>query len=174
MRMFILPLLAIAASGSAFAQGSTLDKVYACTGITKAEDRLACFDGAVAGFKQAQAAGDVKVVTREQTAQGEKQAFGLREKEAVEAARVSAGAIPAQAAPAPIENVQVRITGATKRADGKYRFTFEDGQVWEQIDSDNVGSMKKLPLSAEIKTAFLGSFLMSMDNGKTIRVRRVK
>ena len=57
MRLFILPVLAIAASGSAFAQGSTLDKVYACTGITKAEDRLACFDGAVAGFKQAQAKG---------------------------------------------------------------------------------------------------------------------
>ena len=174
MRMFILPLLVIAASGSAFAQGSTLDKVYACTGITKAEDRLACFDGAVAGFKQAQAAGDVKVVTREQIAQGEKQAFGLRETAAVEAAQASAGTLPAQAAPAPIANVQVKIAGAAKRADGKYRFTLEDGQVWEQIDSDSVGSMKKLPLSAEIKTAFLGSFLMKIENGKTIRVRRVK
>jgi hypothetical protein len=70
--MFILPLVVLAVSGPAVAQGSTLDKVYACTGIAKAEDRLACFDGAVAGFKQAQAAGDVKVVTREQTVKAEK------------------------------------------------------------------------------------------------------
>ena len=63
---------------------------------------------------------------------------------------------------------------AAKRADGKYRFTLSDGQVWEQIDSDNVGSMKKFPMGAEIKTAFLGSFLMKIENGKTIRVRRVK
>ncbi|MEQ1785377.1 MAG: hypothetical protein ABMA14_28860, partial [Hyphomonadaceae bacterium] len=70
MRMFFLPVLAIAASGSALAQSSTLDKVYSCAGIAKADDRLACFDAAVAGFKQAQAAGEVHVVTREQVAQG--------------------------------------------------------------------------------------------------------
>lgn len=174
MRMFILPLLVIAASGPALAQGSTLDKVYACTGITKAEDRLACFDGAVAGFKQAQAAGDVKVVTREQIAQGEKQAFGLRETAAVEAARTSAGAAPAQAAPAPIANVQVKIASVAQRVDGKYRFTLEDGAVWEQIDSGNVPGVRKLPVSAEIKTAALGSFLMKIEGGKTLRVRRVK
>lgn len=174
MRKFILPLLVFAASGPAFAQGSTLDKVYACTGITKAEDRLACFDGAVAGFKQAQAAGDVKVVTREQTVQAEKQAFGLRESDAVEAARASAGALPAPAAPAAIENVQVKVTVAVKRADGKYRFTLDDGQIWEQVDSDSVSGLKKLPLSAEIKTAYLGSFLMKIDGGRAIRVRRVK
>lgn len=174
MRKFILPMLVLAASGPAFAQGSTLDKVYACTGITKAEERLACFDGAVAGFKQAQAKGDVRVVTKEQTAQADKQAFGLREADAVEAARASAGALPAPAAPTTLDTVQVKLTSAAKRADGRYRFTMEDGQVWEQVDSDSVSGLKKLPLPAEIKTAYLGSFLMKIDGGRAIRVRRVK
>ena len=172
MRLFILPVLAIAASGSAFAQGSTLDKVYACTGITKAEDRLACFDGAVAGFKQAQAKGDVQVVTREQAVQAETKAFGLREADATVAAKASVGVAPA--VPKPIENVKLTLTVATKRADGKYRFTMSDGQIWEQIDSDSVGNVRKLPLSAEIKTASLGSFMMNIDGGRAIRVRRVK
>ena len=172
MRLFILPLLAIAASGSALAQGSTLDKVYSCTGIAKADDRLACFDAAVAGFKQAQATGDVQVVTREQAVQAEKQAFGLREADATVAAKASVGVAPPTAKP--IENVQLTLTAATKRADGKYRFTMSDGQVWEQIDSDSVSGVRKLPVLAEIKTASLGSFMMNIDGGRAIRVRRVK
>lgn len=174
MRMFVLPVLAIAASGSAMAQGSTLDKVYSCAGITKADDRLACFDAAVAGFKQAQAAGDIQVVTKQQVVEGEKQAFGLRDSDAVEAARASAGALPAPAAPAAIDSVLVKVASAVKRADGKYRFTLDDGQVWEQVGSDSVGSLRKLPLPAEIKAASLGSFLMKIEGNSAVRVRRVK
>lgn len=173
MRLLILPVLAIAASGAAFAQGSTLDKVYACTGIAKAEERLACFDSAVASFKTAQTKGDVRVVTKEQDAAAEKQAFGLRDVEATNAAKASAGAAPIIAAP-PIENVTLTLTAATKRADGKYRFTMSDGQVWEQIDSENVQGVKKLPAPAEVKSAFMGSFLMKIDGGRAIRVKRVK
>ena len=172
MRKFILPLLVLAASGPAFAQSSTLDKVYACTGITKAEERLACFDGAVAGFKQAQAKGDVRVVTKEQAVEAEKQAFGLRTPDAATAARASVGVAPPT--PKPIENVMLKLTAANKRPDGKYRFTMEDGQVWEQIDSDSVSSVKKFPASAEIKTAMMGSFMLKIDGGRGIRVRRVK
>lgn len=172
MRLFILPVLAIAASGAAFAQGSTLDKVYACTGITKAEERLACFDAAVASFKQAQTKGEVQVVTREQAVAAEKQAFGLRDVEATASAKAAAGVAPP--APAPLQNVMLQLTSATKRPDGKYRFTMSDGQVWEQIDSDNVQGLKKLPAPAEVKTASLGSFMMKIDGGRAIRVRRVK
>ena len=172
MRLFILPVLAIAASGAAFAQGSTLDKVYACTGVAKAEERLACFDAAVASFKQAQTKGDVQVVTREQSVAAEKQAFGLRAPEAAASAKAAVGVAPAT--PAPIENVVLQLTAATKRADGKYRFTMSDGQVWEQIDSDNVQGLNKLPASAEFKTASLGSFMMKIGGERAIRVRRVK
>ncbi len=174
MRVFVLPVLAIAASGSAMAQGSTLDKVYSCAGITKSDDRLACFDDAVAGFKEAHAAGEIQIVTKEQVVEGEKQSFGLRDSGAVEAARASAGALPAPAAPATIDSVQVKVASAVKRGDGKYRFTLEDGQIWEQIDSDSVGGLRKFPLSAEIRAASLGSFMMKIDGKQAVRVRRVK
>lgn len=173
MRLFILPVLAIAASGAAFAQGSTLDKVYACTGIAKAEERLACFDSAVASFKQAQTQGDVRVVTKEQDAAAQKQAFGLRDAGATNAAKASAGAAPI-AAPAPMENVRLTLSEATLRKDGKYRFTMSDGQVWEQISSESVQGLRKLPASVQIKTAALGSFKMSIDGGGTTRVKRIK
>jgi hypothetical protein len=172
MRVIMLSVLAIAASGAAAAQGTTLDRVYACTSITKTDDRLACFDAAVADFKQAQTTGDVQVVTREQAVQAEKQAFGLRAPEAVVAAKTTAGVAPP--APEVIETVKVQLTAAVKRGDGKYRFTMSDGQVWEQIDTDTVSGVRKLPLPAEIKTAALGSFMMKIDGGRAIRVRRVK
>ena len=172
MRVFILPLLAIAASGSALAQSSTLDKVYSCSGITKAEDRMACFDAAVAGFKQAQATGEVQVVTREQAVAAEKQAFGLRTSDAAVVARSTDGVAPP--APKAIENVQLKLMSAVKRADGRYRFTMEDGQVWEQVETSMVGGVNRLPAPAEIKSAAFGSFMMKIDDGRAIRVRRVK
>ncbi|MEQ1784563.1 MAG: hypothetical protein ABMA14_24720, partial [Hyphomonadaceae bacterium] len=102
------------------------------------------------------------------------QAFGVRDSDAVEAARASAGALPAPTAPAAIANVQVKVTSAVKRGDGKYRFTLEDGQIWEQIDSDAISGLRRLPLSAEIKAAAFGSFMMKIEGNPSLRVRRVK
>ena len=53
MRVFILLTAAVLAAGAAFAQESPLAKVYACAGLPKADERLACYDAAIAGLKQA-------------------------------------------------------------------------------------------------------------------------
>jgi hypothetical protein len=76
MRFLIVPVLTLVAL-PAFAQGAPLDKVYACASVADSAQRLACYDTAVAGLKQAESTGGVAVVNREQIEKAEKEAFGL-------------------------------------------------------------------------------------------------
>jgi len=46
--------------------------------------------------------------------------------------------------------------------------------VWEQIEIEKIDRPGALPLKAEIKAAALGSFLMRIEGGRSIRVRRVR
>lgn len=164
-------------AATAQAQESQVDKVYACAGVSDGAARLACFDAAVAAMKQAQAAGDVSVVSRAQIQQAEKDTFGLgpqAQTTAVTGVLKGAPAPAAADAEAELDNVKVTISTATKRPDGTYRFTLDNGQVWEQVETDKVSGLKPLPASAEIRKASLGSFMMKINGGRSIRVRRVK
>ncbi len=53
--------------------------------------------------------------------------------------------------------------------------TLANGQVWKQIDSSPARWNKDGGNVAHIRRAFLGSFLMTInDEGAALRVRRVK
>ena len=171
MRVLILLTAAVLAAGAAFAQ-EPLAKVYACAGLPKADERPACYDDAIAGLKQAEATGGVAVVSREQVTEESEQAFGFKKPEAADIARAASIAVPN--APEQPDDVQVTIASAAKRADGKYRFTPDNRQVWEQIEIEKIDRLGALPLKAEIKAAALGSFLMRIEGGRSIRVRRLR
>ena len=59
------------------------------------------------------------------------------------------------------------------RNDGKLRFTMENGQVWKQIDSTTLRNIGQAPWTAEIRKASFGSFLLSLNGGRAVRVERV-
>lgn len=161
--------------GSVFAQEAPLAKVYACAGIGGAEARLACFDAAVAGLKQAEAAGSVTVVTPEQAAAAAKESFGFASGSAA-ARNAQVAAAPASTPPPPEQPdlLTVTVVKAVKGADSRYRFTLENGQVWEQVETETVQGVNALPASAEISKAAMGSFRMKIDGKRAVRVRRVK
>jgi len=169
MRWFIYAFLTVTIMGSAAAQTAPLDKVYACASITKADERLACYDAAISGLKQAEASGGVAVVSKEQIAEAEKQSFGLA---APSLASVAKNAAPA-AAPDPLDRVDVTIASVTKRPNGLLRFTLNDGQVWEEYDN-SFGRLSGTPLEAEIRKGALGGFMMKVGDKPLVRVRRVK
>lgn len=154
------------------AQAPPLTTMYACAGIEQPADRLSCFDAAVAGLRRAETAGDVKVVAREAIVEAQRQSFGLTGSASVNSALTSTGIAPSD--PEAIDSVFVTIAEATMLADGKYRFTLENGQVWEQVAKERVSRLGALPAKAEIRKAMLGSFMMKVDGGRATRVRRVK
>lgn len=173
MRLFIFSVLAASCAGAAMAQEAPLERVFACAGIEKADDRLACYDAAVGGLKQAEATGGVAVVSREQIAEAEKKAFGLGPATIADVAKAAPAAAAAPAQPDPLDKVVVSITSFTKSPRGQLRFVMADGQVWEEIDA-GLGRLSSLPAPAEIRKAALGSYLLKVGDRAAVRVRRVK
>lgn len=172
---FLAALMALGAApfvtGASEAQESQIDKIYACSSQTDAGARLACFDAAVAAMKQAQAAGDVSVVSRAQIQQAEKDSFGLAP--AAQASAVAGVVAPAAPTTEP-DRVAVTIVSAKKRDNGKFRFTLDDGQIWDQTDTVSLRMLPSEPFQGEIRRAALGSFLLKPADKPAVRVKRIK
>lgn len=74
-----------------------------------------------------------------------------------------------------LDRIAIEITKFDKGPYGKIRVTLANGQVWKQIDSTRARWDKDGKNVAHIRRAFLGSFLMTInDEGAALRVRRVK
>ncbi len=177
MRIAFASVLILCAA-PAFAQGAQpLDGIYACAAMEDSAARLACYDAAVAGLKQAQSAGEVGVVSREQIQKAEKDAFGLQRPalaELVEKPAPVAAAAPKAADVQSPDKVTLAIKQVSTGADGHYRFTMENGQVWRQTDETSLERLNDPGLTAEIRKAALGTFMMKIGNRRAIRVKRVE
>lgn len=74
-----------------------------------------------------------------------------------------------------IKKIAVPIKAIKKDPYGKVTVTLENGQVWKQVDNTRSRWSKEGENVAHIRRAWLGSFLMTInDEGAALRVRRVK
>lgn len=149
------------------------DAIYACAEKTDDAERLACFDAAVAALKTAETKGAVRTVDVAAIEKIERDSFGFTLPSLTEIFRRDA---PAEQAMAPeVEEVQLGIESITvNRVTGKATIRLDNGQVWEQVDSETVSRSKvRKAKLATIRKAAMGSFLMNLDGGTAIRVRRV-
>lgn len=176
-----------AAPRAAVAQEPPLAKLYACADIADAGQRLACFDGAIAGLKQADASGDVAVVSRQQVQKVEKEAFGLS---VPSVADLAASAAPAAASassdrpnakpvkpakPKPLSQVTLAVKSIQTDNHGEMTFIMENGQVWKKIDTGSLGAIGKGPWTAEIRKASFGSYMLTLGGGnRSARVKRIE
>ena len=163
------PLLAalVLAPLSAVAEPAGTDEVYACATISEYAERLACYDAAVGRLKDAEDAGEITTVTREQVEEVQRDSFGFSIPSLPSIAMPKLGG----GEPDEIEQVTYAITDLDRNGYGKVTVTLENGQVWRQTDSE------RTPLSADeatIKRAALGSFMMKLDGGRAFRVQRVR
>ncbi|MDP3492485.1 MAG: hypothetical protein Q8R82_05185 [Hyphomonadaceae bacterium] len=157
MRLFIFAVLFPVMTAPALAQGALQGKLVGCANIADAAQRHACFDALVPELKQISEA-----------------QFGAP---AVKPSALTApiGAVAAApAAPAEPDKVKLQISSVSRSADGLVTFMMENGQVWTQADNKQLGSYNKGPWSAEIRKAMGGSFLMQINGGGSIRVKRIK
>ncbi len=155
MRLFIfaavVPIITAPAFAPALAQEGLQGKLVACANVTEAAERHACFDALVPELK----------------ATGEA-AFGATAKPSALTAPILQTTAPAEP-----EQVSLAVKSVTANADGKLRFAMENGQVWKQIDTTRLRNLGNGPWTAEIRKASLGSFLLSLNDGRAVRVERV-
>lgn len=157
MRVFIFAAIVLMAAPTAMAQGALQGKLVGCANIADAPQRHACFDALVPELKQVSEA-----------------QFGAP---AVKPSALTApiGAVQtARAAPVEPDQVTLKVSAITRATDGSMSFTMENGQVWRQSDAKTLGGFGKGPWTAEVRKAMGGSFLLQVNGGGAIRVKRIK
>mgnify|MGYP006950286295 CR=1 FL=1 len=147
--------------------------IYQCAAIADDTARLACFDKAVGDLKTAETAGKVRTVDVATIEKLERESFGfsLPSLSQVFGRNEDAGKPLTQE----VDEVTLPIASiSVNRVTRKAQITLENGQVWEQIDSEEIPRSKiRKAKEATIRKAAFGSFLMTIGGGSGIRVRRV-
>ena len=145
-------------------RAAVLQGLLDCRGKTDNTERLACYDAAASAMDQAEAKGDIVVVDREQARAVRKQAFGF--------VLPSLTIFERGEKPEQIDHVTATIAVARAGADGKWVLRLEDGAVWRQIDGEPPHRDPKAGMSVEIKSASMGSYLLSVDGQRSFRAHR--
>ncbi|PWE16979.1 hypothetical protein DDZ18_09735 [Marinicauda salina] len=188
-------LAGLAASAAAAAQdleeSPTVEALLACRDIADDAERAACLDTQVAAFADAVDSGRLVIVERERVTAVERDSFGISlpslpglsgifargdgesetvevQDDGVELVRDRSGEIDE------LRHLPVDSVRRTRRGD--LVVTLENGQVWRQLDSTRIpvprGSRLD-GLTAEIRRASLGSFMMTLShNPRAFRARR--
>ena len=172
--IFVASFVLFGSSVNANAQDakSPLDNIYACAAITSNTDRLACFDQRVAALKTKEAKKEIVALDAQSAKDIKKEAFGFSLPSLPKLGLPSLGDGD-EAGP---DTLTFRVKSVQKRG-RNYVFTMENGQKWQQV-SGRFNYIPKGDLEATIKSGAMGSYRLSLDNGKErvrgMGVRRVE
>ena len=142
----------------------TLERLMACRGIADNAARLTCFDTAAGALDTAQRQGDVVVIDRAGVAETRRQLFGFE-----------MPSLPRLFGPegaAEIDSIETTLQSASLVGEGRWVFRLADGSVWRQIDGDRARFENRPGQPVRVRKASLGSFLLTVDGSRAIRVRR--
>jgi len=148
----------------AASRAAVLQGLLDCRSKTDSAERLACYDAAAAQMDQAEAKGDIVVVDREQARAVRKQAFGFT--------LPSLSLFERGEKPEQLNHISGVIETAHLNAHGLWTLGLEDGAVWTQIDGNPPNRDPKPGMKVEIKSAVMGSYMMSVDGQGAFRAHR--
>lgn len=165
----ILGLAAVTAAGGAFAAGpgggkmaAVVQAVIDCHGVADNGQRLACYDDAVAKFIDAKAKGDVVVMDRDQASRARRSVFGL---DLPNVDIFDHGALTEA------DTLTTTITDVKKVGGAMWLMTIDGGAKWVQV-SGRFQTPPHVGSKAVIRRAGVGSYTMSVDGGRDVRVGR--
>jgi hypothetical protein len=166
-RSWLLAVMTAAATSGVAAQpegrAPAVQAVVDCRAVADASPRLACFDRAVGAMVDAEKAGDLVTIDREQRRAARRQAFGL--------ALPTLGFLSRGEKPEEVNSLSAKVTVAARNAEGKWVITLEGGAVWRQTDDNDLAPPRPGSI-AKIRKGVLGSFFMNVDRQQAIRVQR--
>lgn len=141
-----------------------LARLMACRSVADSTARLACFDAAAGVLDSAARQGDLVVLDRAGVAETRRQLFGFQ-----------MPALPRLFGPegaVEISSIETTLQSAALVAEGRWVFRLEDGSVWRQIDSERVRFQNRPGEAVRVRTASLGSFMLTVGGSRAVRVRR--
>jgi hypothetical protein len=157
-------LAGAAAAQDAAQRPALLESLLACRSITLEAERLACFDRTSAAFETAEAAGEVTVVDQAGARETRQRLFGL------DLDRVNLfGNLRDDT---PIESIETTLVSARQNHQDSWTFVLADGSTWQQIDQTRLNIRVQPGAAIRIRQGAIGSYLLSVNNARSLRVRR--
>jgi hypothetical protein len=155
------------ASGAAMAEEPLLQALRECAMIAESAPRLACFDTVAA--KQSRSPPPVSTPSQSPDAvTDQSRAFGLGSRD-LKQARAREGVDE----PRKIDRVEARISAIRQRAGGLSEFVLDNGQIWQQTESELTATLK-VDDAVTITHGALGSFWISTGSKTAIRAKRIQ
>lgn len=151
-------------------------QMVACKDIAAAAERLACYDRQVAAFDAATKTREIVIADREEVQRARRGLFGF----AAPVGRLLGfgGDGGSEAASGPdreeIDKITTKVARVGRASGGGWKLTFEEAGTWEQIDTRSWVMAPRAGQSAEIERGALGSFFVSVDGQRGIKMRRVE
>lgn len=140
---------------------AVFSRVTDCRAIRDDARRLACFDREVAALAQAQAAREVVVVDREAVQRTRRSLFGL--------ALPDVGRLFGDDQESEINST---VVAARMSNQGLASVQIEGGAVWVQTEGRPMTRTPRPGMPVRIRRGALGSYLMSVDDQRSVRVIR--
>lgn len=170
--LIAFPLFALVAFASGTALGATtqsrenspIARIAECRSITADAARLTCYDQAVGAVQTAQASGEIVVLDRAAVDESRRRAFGF-DINIVNPFNRDDGLEE-------LSEVETKLVSVRRVGAGKALFTLEDGSNWLQIDDTSPYFKERAGVPVRIRRAALGSYLLSVDGARSIRVKR--
>lgn len=138
--------------------------VVDCRKLADSAARLACYDSAVDALTRAEQAGDVVSLDRAQRQAVRRQAFGFT--------LPSLSLFDVGEKPEAVNRVEEVLASARLGVDGRWVFRMQDGQVWRQIDDNDIVPHPHPGSKIVIHRAALGSYMLSVDGQAGVRAHR--
>lgn len=183
----ILPAMMLAAGATAAqaqsaAEPSTpevIRNLSTCLDIADDAQRLACYDAQARALVDASESGDLVAVDREEVRALQRESFGFSlsgvGKMVARLSPLDGGGDEGPSDEPAADEVTLTIQSAEEFARGRYRFTFDNGQVWEQTTSERIFLPNRVAgTPAEISSASFGSYLMRVRGQRSVPVRRLQ
>lgn len=152
------------------AEPELYQKMVACKDIADPAARLACYDRQVAAFDAATRNNDIVIADREEVRKTRRGLFGFA---APIGRLLGLGGDKDAEEREEIDRVETKVARVGRTADGGWRLTFEEAGTWEQIDTRGWVMSPKVGQAAVISRAALGSYMVSVDGQRGIKMRRV-
>lgn len=153
---FIAALL-LGATGTASAQDAA--GLAACRDLEDDAERLACYDA-----RAGAAAAPAKPAPAPRPGPSPESLFGLDPAQASEATRQANGVED-------LDAITRQVVGTGTNSGGQPTFTLDNGQGWVQIDSRP--AVLRPGETVTIRRGVFGSYLLTRDDRRSVRVRRV-
>lgn len=134
-----------------------------CRSIIEDDRRLACFDEAARALDDATASGELVVMDRSQVRQARLRMFGYG---------ANLGSFLGGTDQDRIGAIETTLTVARESGRGEWTFELADGSIWRQTDNERLRASPRRGQTVRVREGALGSFLLSLDGTRSVRVRR--